>query len=64
MHALEPASGLSLWVTVTPIDDDVLADPVLIADRILVNNDDGDLFEVLLDTQTVQPVFPVLVLGT
>ena len=36
----------------------VLADPVVVSGRVLVNNDDGDLFEILLDAETVTPLFP------
>ena len=63
VHAVDPISGLNQWTTVQPIDDDVLADPLVVAGRVLVSNDDGDLFEVLVDLETVQPVFPPLIRG-
>jgi outer membrane protein assembly factor BamB len=65
VHAIDPVTGLNQWTTV-PIDDDVLADTLIVAGRVLVSNDDGDLFEVLfdLDIPTVLPIFPPLIRRT
>lgn len=58
VHAINPADGSERWTTTTPIAHDVLADPIVVAGRVIVSNDDGELFEVLLADRQVQPLYP------
>ncbi len=59
-HAIVPATGLGIWTTKGTEDDrpdDVLADPLIRGDAILINDEDGRLFEARVNVDVVCPVF-------
>jgi len=58
VFAVDPDDGMERWSIATPIDDDVLADPAVVAGRVIVSNDDGELFEILVAEQQIRPIYP------
>ena len=61
-HAIDPATGLGIWTTKGKEDldrpDNVLANPLIRRDVILVNDEDGRLFEARVNVDLICPLLP------